>query len=184
MEPTLPTYIVTSDLHGSAGALSLLVAKAKAVQAAAILVAGDLVPQENPTFRQLLLEAPLVYLVRGNCDSSYAFHQAGLTLPPLLLRLPWGSRTILMTHGDQLPYSEELNLQKGDLFISGHTHLPRLQETSGGILLVNPGSPTYPRTALGPTYAILDADGVSIRTFDDDRPIPLLQYYFPFTSDQ
>ncbi|AEB07723.1 phosphodiesterase, MJ0936 family [Coriobacterium glomerans PW2] len=49
-------------------------------------------------------------------------------------------------------YREDLPLESADVAICGHTHRPSIAR-SGGCLLINPGSPTYPRGTSGPTMA-------------------------------
>lgn len=47
-------------------------------------------------------------------------------------------------------YVEHLDLDKCDIGICGHTHRPYVRY-EGDTLVMNPGSPTYPRTRKGPT---------------------------------
>lgn len=47
-------------------------------------------------------------------------------------------------------YVERLDLKTCDVAICGHTHRPYVRR-EGEVLLMNPGSPTYPRTRKGPT---------------------------------
>lgn len=51
-------------------------------------------------------------------------------------------------------YREDLDLACADIAVCGHTHKPYIEER-GGRLVLNPGSPTFPRTTLGPTMARL-----------------------------
>ncbi len=53
-------------------------------------------------------------------------------------------------------YEERLDLATCDIAICGHTHRPFVHEEpsvggTGKVLIMNPGSPTYPRTSQGPT---------------------------------
>lgn len=58
-------------------------------------------------------------------------------------------------------YRERLVRETFDVGIFGHTHVPVCERSDGGALLMNPGSPTYPRSEAGPTMGrILIADGV------------------------
>jgi len=62
-------------------------------------------------------------------------------------------------------YEERLDLATCDVAICGHSHRPfmRWEPSPGGssqILVMNPGSPTFPRTAKGPTIGrIIAQDG-------------------------
>lgn len=58
-------------------------------------------------------------------------------------------------------YEERLDLKTCDVAVCGHTHRPFVRRV-GDVLVVNPGSPTYPRTQLGPTMVrvmVDDGDG-------------------------
>lgn len=150
-----------------------------------VLLGGDLCPPENPLFSLSLANSPVEILqVRGNCDSSYDFSKAQIFFPPLTRKIPFGKRTILLTHGDRYPSPYGLGLQRGDIFISGHTHTPQLHTDAMGIICVNPGSPTFPRNTLGPTYGILDAEGIRILSFRDDGSIAELKTYSMPRLDQ
>ena len=56
-------------------------------------------------------------------------------------------------------YREELPVGTVDVAICGHTHRPKIVQL-GKCLVINPGSPTYPRSARGNTMArLFVADG-------------------------
>ncbi|MGN0286621.1 MAG: metallophosphoesterase family protein [Atopobiaceae bacterium] len=76
-------------------------------------------------------------------------------------------------------YQERLDLATCDVAICGHTHRPFVRREPNGVLLMNPGSPTYPRTSMGPTMGrIIAADDGTIQSAqilqladeDEDRP--------------
>lgn len=55
-------------------------------------------------------------------------------------------------------YEERLDLLTCDIAVCGHSHRPfvRWESSPGGtgrVLVINPGSPTFPRTSQGPTIA-------------------------------
>lgn len=49
-------------------------------------------------------------------------------------------------------YREDLPLDRVDIAVCGHSHVPVVAEM-GTCVLINPGSPTFPRTARGATMA-------------------------------
>ncbi len=60
-------------------------------------------------------------------------------------------------------YEERLDLLTCDVAICGHSHRPfvRWEPSAGGsgrVLVMNPGSPTFPRTGQGPTIGRIIAD--------------------------
>jgi putative phosphoesterase len=58
-------------------------------------------------------------------------------------------------------YYERLDLAVCDIAICGHTHRPFIErDKRSGTLIMNPGSPTFPRTKDGPTIGrIIASDG-------------------------
>ncbi len=149
--------LITADLHGSLQSLEALVDVTHRYDIEQVLIAGDLCPSGNPQFLTLLARLPHRVLVRGNSDSSYQYEQANLLLPPLVLNIAYQGIPITLTHGHlDVPYTV------GGIVISAHTHIPHLYEDEEHTLWVNPGSPARPRSAMGPTYALLTEDEVGI----------------------
>ena len=181
----MDTIIFGSDLHGSLPALTLLLEKAEKHHATMLLLGGDLCPPENTFFKIALANSSIqVVHVRGNCDNAYDFAKAELPLPPLIHKIKFGNRTVLLTHGDRYPSPYGLGLKQGDIFISGHTHTPQLHTDSMGIICVNPGSTTFPRNVLGPTYGIIDIHSIRILSLKDDTCITELETYSMPRKDQ
>lgn len=57
-------------------------------------------------------------------------------------------------------YRDRLDTRLADVSVCGHTHKPYVERTSLGHLVMNPGSPTWPRTNDGPTMGrIIVEDG-------------------------
>ena len=89
--------------------------------------------------------------VRGNCDP---FSDA-----PLSYTVEWHNHRILLLHGHKV--SGRLALlyaakqENADAVLFGHSHVPSA-ETVDGVLMLNPGSLSRPRTAKGPSIAILE----------------------------
>ena len=60
-----------------------------------------------------------------------------------------------MNHGHELDDEQKIDIARKwsvDLFISGHTHRPKLVRDSG-VVLLNPGSPSLPKEE--PTVAVV-----------------------------
>ncbi len=88
--------------------------------------------------------------VRGNCDP---FSDA-----PERYVVEWHGRRILLLHGHtvmgrlRLLYAaQEAN---ADAVLFGHSHVPSI-ETVEGVLMINPGSLSRPRTVKGPSVALM-----------------------------
>lgn len=161
------TVLITGDLHGSIPALEAVIERTVNEGARHLIIAGDLCPGDNPLFSRLLSEAPRPILVRGNCDSTYAFSRAGINYPPRILQLSYQGRTILLTHGDLYVDPLHFGLGRGDIVISGHTHVPLLEYDGSLILHINGGSPALPRSRWGETYALLYEETASVHRTSD-----------------
>ncbi len=66
-------------------------------------------------------------------------------------------------------YEERLDLATCDIAVCGHSHRPFVHRVSspgglGTVLVINPGSPTFPRTAEGPTIARVMVNNGSVES--------------------
>jgi putative phosphoesterase len=98
-----------------------------------------------------------IVAVRGNCDAEIDRELLQFPCSGDYALLTDGGRTFFLTHGhlfrEDYPPSV---LKPGDVFLSGHTHVWRLEELNG-IICCNPGSVALPK---GPSptasYALYD----------------------------
>lgn len=165
---------VISDTHGNAAvwqqAWQQVLADCDLIMHAGdILAPGPRNPitagYHPPALAEALTNLTRPYLVvRGNCDAEVDEMLLGRQLPPLVhVYTPYG--TLVMVHGHQYEDSDSLiklgRQQQARLVVSGHTHQPRL-EMQEGLVLLNPGSPTLPKAAAGPTLALIDKQGVQV----------------------
>ncbi len=101
------------------------------------------------------------YAVCGNCDYACDY--------PAEVDFECEGYKIYMTHGHmphlRVKYSydgiiKEALRRKSDIVFFGHTHIPVvIQDKRTGILLINPGSLTYPRGQISSgSYAVLDIE--------------------------
>jgi putative phosphoesterase len=121
-----------------------------------ILHAGDLM--DPAILDELAAHAP-VRAVRGNLDPP----EAGL---PETLELEFGGVKTAVIH-DSGPKRGRWNRMKrrfpeARVVIFGHSHIPWLED-EGGLLLLNPGSPTDRRRQPEHTLALLRAEGGGVR---------------------
>ncbi len=120
-----------------------------------ILHAGDAEGSEDEFSR--IAGMPLFY-VAGNCDRD--------SLAPRTMVVPIGNQKAFLTHGHyyQVGFSTELLEKEArtrhcQLAIFGHTHVPLIQESKDGMLILNPGSLGHPRQAgYRPSYMLLYTD--------------------------
>ncbi len=104
-------------------------------------------------------KTPLL-LCRGNCDSEVDQLVIDLPIQAPYLLCQFDRLRILVHHGHLFSEKEVLRLVSRwnvAVCVSGHTHIPRLEEEENAIFL-NPGSPALPKEGNPPTVAIIDMD--------------------------
>lgn len=151
--------MIASDIHGSAYYAKKLVDTYKSSGAQRLVLLGDLLyhgprndlPQEyNPKQVIELLNgiSDEILCVRGNCDTEV--DQMVLSFPVMAdyAVIFDGLQTMYLTHGHKYGVDCFPNVQKGDIIIQGHTHVP-MDEIRNGIRCVNPGSVSIPKEGSG-----------------------------------
>lgn len=164
-------YVIASDIHGSAYFCRLLLRAWEDEQADKLIILGDILyhgprndlpkeyaPKEVITMLNVCKEH--ILCVRGNCDAEV--DQMVLDFPIMAdyaVLLEKG-RNIFLTHGHV--YNEEKlpALQKGDILLHGHTHVPVCREHER-YTYINPGSVSIPKDNSPHSYMTLE-DGVFV----------------------
>jgi len=141
-----------SDTHLPRGARRLPEDCLERLRAAdAILHCGDF--STSAALEQLRGLGPPVHGVRGNVDEPAL---RGLLPEELVVELA-GAR-IGMVHVPGPPVGREERLARRfpgcAAVLFGHTHLPQVERSTGGVWLLNPGSPTERRRA--PFHSMLE----------------------------
>jgi putative phosphoesterase len=147
---------VISDTHGNIAAFD----KALAVFDAADLIihAGDVLyhpPKlgwtegyDIPAFVDRLngLSIPIV-IARGNCDPEVLEELLKMPVQSPYALVEFEGVRIVTNHGHLLTKQQMIDTArryKADYFVSGHTHIPVLENVDG-VTLMNPGSPAIPK---------------------------------------
>lgn len=158
-----------SDIHGSLSRVQTVFAAAEVETLDAVVLLGDVLYHgpRNPIPAGYEPRAVAAFLnqwkdriiaVRGNCDSEV--DQTVLQFP-MRGDYSWlfidGLRMFL-THGHLWNEANLPPLRKGDVFVYGHTHLPRAHVVQG-IGVCNPGSCSLPKEGSEPSYGLYE-DGV------------------------
>ena len=175
-------WMIASDLHGSAVTCRSLFDAFDREGADRLLLLGDLLyhgprndlpdsyaPKEVISLLSQRKDA--LFCVRGNCDTEV--DQMVLPFPimaPYAL-IPLGERMIFATHGHHFHRDAMPPLQKGDILLHGHTHVPTWDSVDD-IWVLNPGSVTIPKggsargymTLEGSTFTWKELDGTPIYT--------------------
>lgn len=161
--------LFVSDIHGSLSRVQSVFAAADAESLDSVVLLGDILYHgpRNPlpeghdprgTADFLNQHKQQIIAVRGNCDSE---------VDQMLLEFPirtdysWlfvdGMR-LFLTHGHLWSEQSLPPLYEGDVFVYGHTHVPRAH-TVDGIGMWNPGSCSLPKEGYAPSYGLYE-DGM------------------------
>ena len=149
---TKQRVLVVSDSHGKT---DFLIEAIKKVEPDMMIHCGDVEGQED--YISGLFQGP-IYFVKGNCDN---FSQKNENLC-----LTVGAHKVMITHGhrygvgwdlQQLEYAAEE--QGADVALYGHTHVPLVIKEADGMVVMNPGSISYPRgQKRRPSYGVILVD--------------------------
>ncbi len=170
--------MIASDIHGSALYCQKLLDAYKSEKADKLLLLGDLLyhgPRNDlpdgyapKKVIALLNEVKNELLcVRGNCEAEV--DQMVLEFPVLAdyCFLNIDGRNIFATHGHHNSFDSLPPLRSGDIFLQGHTHVPKCLEKDG-ILCMNPGSVSIPKENSPHGYMLYEADRFVWKTLDGD----------------
>lgn len=170
-------YLVVSDIHGAlSGAQAMLEAK-EYHNIDTILCLGDILyhgprndlPEDYAPKKVIEImnkQKNNIIAVRGNCEAEV--DQMVLEFPCMADYncIPLQNRKVFMSHGHIYSPNNLPVLNPGDIFLSGHTHIPTAQKNEAGIYLLNPGSISLPKENHPRSYAILDDERFAVYTLD------------------
>ena len=176
--------MIASDLHGSATACQKLLDIFTASGAERLILLGDLLyhgPRNDlpegydpkAVIAMLSEYADRLFCVRGNCDTEV--DQMVLPFPILAetALLFVDGRTWFACHGHRSgtnPTANDLpRLPAGSVVLSGHTHIPVLEENPDGILLLNPGSTSIPKGGFPASYGVYEDGKFAVIGFEGER---------------
>jgi putative phosphoesterase len=155
-------FFVISDIHGSAADLQTVLTKYQQGTYEGLLLLGDFLSHgpRNPLpngygpldcIDLLTSFAHDIIAVAGNCDAHVDHSNLPFAMPQENVFF-WQGRKVMLHHGHL--YSSHEALRPGDIFLSGHTHIP-LAENRNEIIYGNPGSISLPKGGYAKSYAIL-----------------------------
>ena len=169
-----------SDIHGSLPALDAALDYFDAHHYELLVLLGDLLnygPRNGlckgldpmAVAERLNARAAQIVAVRGNCDSEV--DQMLLQFPiqsPYVLLADEGVRFFL-THGHVYGEGKWPAGPACAVLVQGHTHLAKLeaaQPETGRPVVLNAGSPTFPKGGNPPTFATWAGGTLALRTLD------------------
>ena len=167
-------WMIASDIHGSADYCRALLEAFAREGAGKLLLLGDVLYHgpRNDLPRDYAPKEVIEMLngikqkllcVRGNCDTEV--DQMVLDFPVLAdyAILTVGEHVIYATHGHVYNEQKLPPLQKGDVLLHGHTHVPKCVQHEA-YLYINPGSVSIPKENSPHGYLILEDDHLMWKT--------------------
>lgn len=158
--------MIASDLHGSAYYTEKLLNAFEKEGAERLLLLGDILyhgprndlPEGYAPKKVIELLDPLdhkILCVRGNCEAEVDQMVLGFPCLADYCILCDGNVTIYATHGHVFSEDQPPKLQKGDILLTGHTHIPACVEKDGYWYL-NPGSVSIPKNGSWHGYMVYE----------------------------
>ena len=161
--------LIASDLHGACPKAAFLAERMADMRPDYCVLLGDILYHgpRNPlpegydpaaTADCLNAFASRILAVNGNCDSDVDRMVLRFPLAPRFAWLLAGKTRIMAAHGHLAGLSSETApdiLSPGDVFLSGHTHVPEAR-CEKGVYIWNPGSLSLPKRDSPPSYATFD----------------------------
>lgn len=158
--------IIASDIHGSAYYCRKLTKVFEKENADRLLLLGDILyhgprndlPKDYAPKEVIEMLSPLkdkIFCVRGNCDTEV--DQMVLPLPILAdyCVLALNDRIIYASHGHIYNQTNLPPLQKGDILLNGHTHVPKCTENEDFVYM-NSGSVSIPKENSPHSYMLFE----------------------------
>ncbi|MBO7274228.1 MAG: phosphodiesterase [Clostridia bacterium] len=171
-------WMIASDIHGSAYYCRELLTAFEREAASKLLLLGDVLyhgprndlPRDyapKQVIEMLNAIKEKLLCVRGNCDTEV--DQMVLAFPVLAdyAILAVGERMIYATHGHVYNEQKLPPLQKGDVLLHGHTHVPKCVEHEE-YLYINPGSVSIPKENSPHSYLIFEEGKLIWKNLDGE----------------
>lgn len=170
--------LIASDIHGSAYYCRELLEAYRKEEADKLILLGDILyhgprndlPEEYAPKEVIAMLNPMkqeILCVRGNCDTEV--DQMVLEFPILA---DYGflyekGRMIFLTHGHVFHENHLPMLNKGDILLHGHTHVPVCREHEDYIYM-NPGSVSIPKEGSAHSYMIYEDGTFTWKSLDGE----------------
>ena len=170
--------LIASDIHGSAYYCRELLEAYRKEEADKLILLGDILyhgprndlPEGYAPKEVIAMLNPMkqeILCVRGNCDTEV--EQMVLEFPILA---DYGflyekGRMIFLTHGHVFHENHLPMLNKGDILLHGHTHVPVCREHEDYIYM-NPGSVSIPKEGSAHSYMIYEDGTFTWKSLDGE----------------
>lgn len=169
-----------SDIHGSLPVLDAILNYYDAHHYDLLVLLGDLLnygprnglcPGLNPQAiaEKLNSRSANIVAVRGNCDSEVDQMLLNFPIQSTYTILVENGKRFFITHGHVYNENNLPQTPACDVFVYGHTHLQVLRPANaetGTPVILNTGSPTFPKGGNPPTFATFTEGTLAIRTLE------------------
>lgn len=169
--------MIASDIHGSSYYCRLMIEAFLREKADRLILLGDILyhgprndlpkdyaPKEVIAMLNGMKDKLLC--VRGNCDTEV--DQMVLEFPIMAdyAFVSIGGNTIYATHGHKYNEDNLPPIQKGDILLHGHTHIPKCAEYENYVYM-NPGSVSIPKENSTNCYMIIEEQSFIWKSLED-----------------
>ncbi len=171
-------WLIASDIHGSLSFCEKLLCAFSKEKADKLLLLGDILyhgprndlPEGYAPKKVIELLNGIkdkILCVRGNCDTEV--DQMVLNFPILAdyAIIQSGQRMIYATHGHKYHPENLPPIEKGDVLLYGHIHVPKCVEKDG-FLFLNPGSVSIPKENSPHSYMTLEDGKIEWKSLEGD----------------
>lgn len=168
-----------SDIHGSVDYLNKALERFEEEAADYLIILGDILYHgaRNPlplgynpkeVIDILNPYSDKIIAVRGNCDSEVDQMVLNFPIMSTYSNIIFNERRLFLSHGHIYGENNMPVLSEGDIFVYGHSHVPKL-EKKDDIYLINPGSISLPKENNPHTYGVLEGDRFTIKDLEGNK---------------
>lgn len=169
-----------SDIHGSLPALDAVLKYYDEHHYEMLVLMGDILnygPRNGlcqgldpqAVAERLNARARHIVAVRGNCDSEVDQMLLDFPIQGTYTMIVDEGKRFFVTHGHVYNEKQMPAGPSCDVFVYGHTHLQTLKPADGEAgtpVILNTGSPTFPKGDNPPTFATWSDGTLTVRTLD------------------
>ena len=106
----------------------------------------------------------------GGMDSTVGVYWATKNYKEVeTLSFNYGSKHNNIEHSYALKTCEKLGLKRGEVVLSGHTHVAGIFPQESGVVNINPGSTTLPKGGTPAGFALVDENAIGLYTLEGER---------------
>lgn len=175
--------LIGSDIHGRVGPARKLGALILSYRPDRVLLLGDylyagcrnaLAPDYSPSEVAKILNkfSSKIVGVKGDCDSRADQSVLHFQMMEDFRILDLGGHRVDLIHGDLLT-SDIIDVERGDILMFGHTHVPVLKREDG-VIYFNPGSIAYPKAGSPASFGIFERERLELKRLDDQATFAYL----------